>query len=75
MIGKGKTAGAGDNRAKRKLPKLVVSFLEQVCQCFLNICEMPFIICEKQSFIFIKDCNFDSGRTNVNSESMILHKK
>ena len=67
MIGKGESAGACDNRMEGKLTKLFIGFLKKLCQCFLDISEMTLVIGKEQSVIFIQYCNFDSGRTNVDS--------
>ena len=74
MIGKCKTAGTGDDRMQGELAKLFMSLVKQVCQCFLDICEVTFIICKKQGFILVKNCDFDSGGTNVNSQCVLIHK-
>ena len=70
MIGKSQTAGSGNDWGDGEFAKLCHRFLDQGRQGFLNICIVPFIIREQQILLLIKNSNFYSGRTDINSKSM-----
>ena len=72
MVGKRKSAGTGDDRLQGQFAQLFVCFPEQVGKGFLNVCKMALVIGKEKLVFFVEDRNFNSGGTDVDSESIFL---
>lgn len=72
MVGKRKSAGTGDDRLQGQFAQLFVCFPEQVGKGFLNVCKMALVIGKEKLVLFVEDRNFNSGGTDVDSESIFL---
>ncbi len=72
MVGKRKSAGTGDDRQQGQFAQLFVCFPEQVGKSFLNVCKMALVIGKEKLVLFVEDRNFNSGGTDVDSESIFF---
>ena len=72
MVGKRKSAGTGDDRLQGQFAQLFVCFPEQVGKGFLNVCKMALVIGKEKLVLFVEDRNFNSGGTDVDSESIFF---
>ena len=72
MVGKRKSAGTSDDRLQGQFAQLFVCFPEQVGKGFLNVCKMALVIGKEKLVLFVEDRNFNSGGTDVDSESIFF---
>ena len=77
MLGKGKTAGAGDHRMQGDIAEFCIGIFQKVRKCLLNVGKMPFIIGEQNLVIFVQNGDFNCGGTDVDSEGILhlIHKR
>ncbi len=67
MLGKGKTAGAGDHRRERKFTEAVICFFQKCRERLLDIGIMAFIIREKKFVFLIQNSNLNGCGTDIDS--------
>ena len=72
MVGEGKSAGAGDHGVKFNISKLFEGFLQQIKERFSDVGKMPFIVRKQNMISIVQNGNFDSGRTDVNTQGIML---
>ena len=63
----------GDDRREADFTQRLLRFLENICQRALDIRVMTAVVREQKLFRLIEDGDLYGCRTNVNSESILLH--
>ena len=72
MVRKCQTTRTCDHRAECHLSKFCMGFLQQISQCFLDVCKMTFVICKQKLIVFIKNRNLYCSRSDINSQCVCI---